>query len=84
MKAIQYFDEAYLERCKNMSATEKMRFLENYRKLHGKRHKPAKSKLISIKIPEDLLENFKTECELQGVKYQTQIKELMQEYLKNS
>jgi len=61
-----------------------MRFLEHYRLLHGARStQNQKSKLISLKVPEDLLENFRYQCEAEGVKYQTKIKELMREYLQN-
>jgi uncharacterized protein (DUF4415 family) len=52
--------------------------------LHGARTQSRKSKLISLKIPEDLLDVFKQQCELNGVKYQTQIKQLMRDYLLES
>jgi hypothetical protein len=42
----------------------------------------TKSKLVSIKIPEGLLSVFRTKCEIEKVAYQTQIKNLMQEWLK--
>ena len=54
------------------SATEKVRE-------QGKR-KP-KSKLISLKVPEDLLNVFKTKAALTNTPYQTQIKVLMKEWL---
>jgi predicted DNA binding CopG/RHH family protein len=41
----------------------------------------AKSKLISIKIPHSLLESFRRKCELEDVRYQTQIKTLMVRWL---
>ena len=39
------------------------------------------SKLISIKMPPPLLRAFKQKCEIEGLKYQTQIKELMRKWL---
>ncbi len=81
MKAIQYFTDEYLEQCKRMTHIQILQFLEDFRLLHSKA-KPVKSKLISIKVPEDLLSAFKTRSELEGVKYQTQIKTLMKEYLR--
>lgn len=84
-KGVQYFSNAQLARCAEMSDEEIIRFLESFRKLHGGPQVSVKnkSKLISMKVPEDLLYSFKTRCELDGVKYQTQIKELMKTYLQS-
>jgi hypothetical protein len=38
---------------------------------------PARSKLISLKVPEHLLASFRAKCELQGLRYPSQIKQLM-------
>ncbi len=43
--------------------------------------KSEKSKLISIKIPEDLLSEFKSKAQLNGIAYQTQIKKLMRGWI---
>jgi uncharacterized protein (DUF4415 family) len=80
-RPVQYFSDAQLQRSQALSATEKMRFLDEYRQLHGRRQAGIKSKLISLKIPEDVLEQFKARCEQDGVKYQTKIKQLMRDYL---
>jgi predicted DNA binding CopG/RHH family protein len=45
--------------------------------------KPQKTKLISIKIPENMLELFREKSRLHGIKYQTQIKILMDNWLKS-
>jgi uncharacterized protein (DUF4415 family) len=79
MKAVQYFSEDYLARCRGMSADQVLRFLDDFRRLHGT--KPAPSKLISIKVPEDLLEAFKARARMDGTPYQTQIKILMKDWL---
>jgi predicted DNA binding CopG/RHH family protein len=79
MKAIQYFSDSHLEQCRQMTADQVLRFLDDFRRLHG--HKPAPSKLISMKVPEDLLFAFKTKARLSNTPYQTQIKALMRAWL---
>ena len=79
MKTVQYFSDEYLAQCRAMSPDQVLRFLDDFRRLHGAR--PAPSKLISLKVPEDLLNAFKAQAQLAGVPYQTQIKTLMKEWL---
>lgn len=79
MKAIQHFSEDYLLRCAQMSTDEIVSFLDDYRRIHG--GQSSKSKLISIKIPQDMLDAFKTKARLTGTPYQTQIKTLMRDWL---
>lgn len=79
-KTVQYFSDDYLENCKTMTSEQILSFLEQFRELHSGERK--KSKLISIKIPEDLLKAFKSRAKLQGIPYQTLIKQLMLDYLK--
>lgn len=81
MKAVQYFSDEYLAECRAMSSDQVLRFLDDFRRLHGVR--PAPSKLISLKVPEDLLSVFKTQAKLSGVPYQTQIKTLMKKWLQS-
>ena len=78
MKPVQYFDDEYLERCRHAKTEAILEYLESFRLM---RSPSAKSKLISIKIPESLLTSFRRKCELEGVKYQTQIKRLMEQWL---
>jgi len=78
MKPVQYFSDDYLEQCKGASPEQVLEFLESYRLLQT----PATStKLISLKVAEPLLQAFRQRCELEGLKYQTQIKTLMREWL---
>ncbi len=56
-------------------------FLESFRDMVDPRAQ-AKSKLISIKIPEPLLAAFKFKAKSSGVPYQTMIKRLMLIWLK--
>lgn len=79
MKTVQYFSEDYLERCSKMSCDEIVSFLDDYRRLHARQS--TKSKLISIKVPEDLLGAFKAKSKIAGIPYQTQIKKLMNVWL---
>ncbi len=81
MKTVQYFTDEYLEQCRKMKPEQVLRFLEDFRELQ-KLRKPVKSKLISLKIPEDLLESFKAKADCTGRPYQTLIKELMRDWLK--
>lgn len=81
MKTVQYFSDEYLEECKKLSPMEIIEFIENFRILVTS--SPSKSKLISLKVPEALLSNFKAKSKLSNIKYQTKIKELMEDWLKN-
>ena len=79
MKAVQTFSDEYLENCRQLRPDEILRFLEDFRLLHSAT--PSQSKLISMKVPMDLLSTFRAKCELSGVRYQTQIKQLMLRWL---
>jgi len=78
-RPVQYFSDDYLARCREMSSDEVVDFLENFRLLHG--GEPLASRLISLKVPQVLLDAFRQRCRLAGVRYQTQIKRLMGEWL---
>jgi len=78
MRPVQYFSDEYLERCKGMTTEQILEFLEAFRRMQ---EKPKRSKLISIKVPEPMLESFKQKSALEGIKYQTKIKALMQNWL---
>ena len=93
MKAIQKFNDAYLQQCKLMSKDEIIKFLDDFRSLHGQQSTPpllntmiktpqkkVPSKLISMKVPEDLLHVFRAKAALTNTPYQTQIKQLMREW----
>ena len=82
MRPVQHFSRDYLERCRAMRPEQIIRFLDEFRALHAHREQqPAKSRLISMKVPEPLLEAFKTKARLRGIPYQTQIKRLMRGWL---
>lgn len=79
MKAMQYFSEENLKKDRDLSADQIVQFLEDFRRLHGSR--PTVSKLISMKVPEDLLRAFKMKAKLSHTPYQTQIKVLMKNWV---
>jgi len=79
VRPVQYFSGDYLEQCRAMQPDDIIRYLEDFRRLHSRR--PAPSKLISMKVPRDLLEAFKTKAKLAGIPYQTQIKALMRAWV---
>ncbi len=80
MKSIQYFTDDYLEQCSKMTPGQIVKFLDDFRIMYFE-VKAQKSKLISIKIPENLLESFRVKSKLNDVPYQTQIKRLMKDWL---
>ena len=78
MKPVQYFNDEYLDQCRGATPEKILEYLESFRLMQAQ---PAKSKLISIKINETLLDSFRRKCEFKGVRYQTQIKQLMNDWL---
>ncbi|HCU53657.1 MAG TPA: hypothetical protein DIC36_05040 [Gammaproteobacteria bacterium] len=82
MRPVQHFSPEYLEQCRRMTPDQIIRFVEDFRALHGDRGAARpKSRLISLKVPEDLLDAFKTRARLSGRPYQAVIKELMRSWL---
>jgi predicted DNA binding CopG/RHH family protein len=78
VKAVQYFTPEYLEHCRQLSNEERLEYLENFRLLVAETNKPAPcNKLISIKMPEDLLMELKRKALAKGVPYQTLMKQLL-------
>ena len=81
-RPVQRFSEAYLERCRKLSPEDIVRYLDDFRKVQGAAR--ARSRLISLKVPEPLLAAFKAKSRLNGVPYQTQIKHVMQAWLEDA
>ena len=77
-KTLQYFSDEYLQQCKGASPEAILEYLESFRLLYEAQ---PRTKLISIKIQQTLLENFRKKCQLHNVRYQTQIKRLMLDWL---
>ena len=78
-RPVQRFASEYLERCQRLSPDDVVRFLEDFKRIQGAAN--ARSRLISLKVPEPLLAAFKIQARLRGVRYQTQIKTLMRDWL---
>ena len=72
MKALRRFTDEDLESCRYMTPDQIIQFLDDFRRLHDS--KPAPSRLISIKVPTDLLSAFKAKATIANTPYQTQIK----------
>lgn len=78
-RPLQRFSKDYLERCRDLAPQDIVRFLEDFRMLQGQAR--ARSRLISMRVPEPLLAAFQARARLAGVPYQTQIKKLMRDWL---
>lgn len=79
MRPVQYFSDNYLKQTHKLSPEEVLEFLDNFRLMS---EKPVRSRLISMKVQEPLLAAFRLKCSERGVRYQTQIKELMADWLR--
>ena len=80
-KPVQFFTEEYLRSTAKMSVTERAKFLEEFRQLVASRESQGPTKLISIKIPEGLLAQFRARCDRENIPYQRKIKSLMLQWL---
>jgi len=78
-KTVQYFNKEAIDRTRGMTPKQIIQFLENYRILFQK--KPEKCLQICLKIEPSLLREFKRKAKLEGIPYQTKIKELMKSWL---
>lgn len=85
MRPMQKFTEEYLQECKKFSSDEIVKYLEGFRALtsaHAQAtQKSDRSKLISVRIEERLLDTFRKKAGEEGIKYQTKLKELMRSYV---
>jgi predicted DNA binding CopG/RHH family protein len=79
-KAVQKLSREQIKWGMSLSIEERLQFVENFMQL-AHNTSDAKSKLISIKIPEDFLNLFKSKCASKNLTYQTQIKELMKKWV---
>jgi len=82
MKPVQYFSKNYLDKTSEATPDQIVAFLEEFRLMQASgNHNPPRSKMISLKISEDLLGLFRAKCAVEGIKYQTQIKTLMSQWV---
>jgi predicted DNA binding CopG/RHH family protein len=81
-RPIQMFSKDYLDQIKKITPSQAAEFVENYqRMIHSVEDK---RKSISIRIPVNLLDNFKLKAKSKGTAYQTQIVNLMREWIASS
>jgi predicted DNA binding CopG/RHH family protein len=78
-KPIKSFTKEYLARCAKMTPEEILEFLENYRMVVA--NLPENCKPVGLKIEHSLINAFKQKAKLEGIHYQTKIKQLMREWL---
>lgn len=80
MKTVQYFSDERLEKDKQLSPTQIAQFLEDFRQSHVENE--VTKILISMRIEESLLNEFKKKCEHEGINmYQKKIRQLMKEWI---
>lgn len=79
-RPVQHFSDEALAQGRRMSPDQVLRFLDDFRRLHAA-PRALSSRLISLRVPEDLLTAFKARADMEGIAYQTQIKRLMRDWL---
>ena len=80
MKPVFYFSDEYLDRCKKLTTEQIAIFLDDFRVLHST-PPSVENKSIHVRTSKELKRAFRTKCDLEGVKHQTQIKKLMSDWL---
>ena len=78
-KALQKFSDEYLEQCKKLTSEEICQFLSDHQELMA--GVEEKTVLISIRIPKNILEMVKQKSQLSRKKYQSQIVELLRNWV---
>jgi len=83
MKHVQRFSDEQLAYGRTLKPEQVLRFLEDFRELHGARAgmDARSSTLISLRVPDGLLRLFRNRAAALGVPYQTQIKRVMEEWV---
>lgn len=80
-RPVQYFSDAYLAQCAEMSAEQICTFLDDYRQVVlGARKVPRT--IISMRVQDPLLRAFRQKARALGLPYQTQIQRLMAAWLR--
>lgn len=82
-RATQHFSESYLKESQRLSPTDVVRFIEEFQRIHSQ-SEAGDSVMISLRIDRGLLEAFRTRAKLEGIRYQTKIKSLMEEWIKSA
>ena len=79
---VVHFSNDYLRRCRSATPQQIVEFLERYRLMQNYPEK-LEVPLVPLKVlmPKDMLATFRAKCDVEGVKYQTQIKSLMKKWV---
>ncbi len=83
-RPVQYFSEAYIQLCQKMSLEEIVDKISEQQDFFWQLHQEKsfnESVLISLKIPKNLLTEFRKKSSASGVKYQTQLKNLIMSWI---
>lgn len=78
-RVVQRFTDEYLERCRELSAEDIARFLEEYRISVGAAN--SSSRTFSLRLPESLLTAFEAQAHASGIPSQEKIRRLMRDWL---
>lgn len=70
------------EESNKVSVDEALQFLDSFHNMISNKDEP--SKLISLRIPENILRSLKIKAKYEGKKYQSMIIQAIREYLKKS
>jgi predicted DNA binding CopG/RHH family protein len=83
MRPVQYFSDAQLAHSRTLKPEQIVQFLEEFRELHAERAgAPERSSTaISLRVPDKLLRAFRARAKALGVPYQSQIKQLMKDWV---
>ncbi len=82
-RPLQYFSDEALTRSRKLSPEQTLRYLEGFRLLQ-REPRPEKARLISVRVPQAMLDTFKAKSARAGVPYQTQLKRLMTRWLEEA
>lgn len=69
------------KRVKKVTPEEAVQFLEDFRIMMSEKKLPTKP--ISLRVPENILNSYKTMAKFEGKKYQSLIVEALEFYIKN-
>ena len=82
MRPVQFFSAEYLAQAQNLTPSEIADFLDQYLALMSSQD--GKRKLISLRVPEQILSLFKQKSKLTKKPYQTQIVDLMRHWIETT
>jgi len=79
-RPVQKFSEERLTLDQNITPEQALAFVHEFQRLVAGDEGPRK--LISLRVPERLLQQFRAQAERRGVPYQTQLVALMRDWLR--